>query len=177
MADRWLGLRRLELTCYVDNTPALALYRRFGFEVEGTHRAYALRDGRYVDAYSMARLGGPDLAGSGHASQGRPGTARCSFSTSGRKRTGSTARRLVGSAWKLNSKSFVGHGGPDCRQQLGDDDETCSLAPAGKQRSVCLRSQPVIRRSTWNGQSAKNLAINHEQAYSLADDLNDASGL
>jgi putative acetyltransferase len=28
-ADRWLGLRRLELTCYVDNTPALVLYRRF----------------------------------------------------------------------------------------------------------------------------------------------------
>ena len=25
-AERWLGLRRLELTCYVDNAPALALY-------------------------------------------------------------------------------------------------------------------------------------------------------
>ena len=28
----------------------------FGFEVEGTHKAYALRDGRYVDAHCMARL-------------------------------------------------------------------------------------------------------------------------
>jgi len=35
---------------------AVALYRRFGFEIEGTLRDYALRDGRYVDAYMMARL-------------------------------------------------------------------------------------------------------------------------
>jgi putative acetyltransferase len=59
-ADNWLGIRRLQLTVYADNAPAIALYRRFGFEIEGTHRAYALRDGRYVDAHAMARLGGPD---------------------------------------------------------------------------------------------------------------------
>ena len=47
---------RLELTVYVDNARAIALYRKFGFEVEGTHRAYALRDGAYVDALCMARL-------------------------------------------------------------------------------------------------------------------------
>jgi L-phenylalanine/L-methionine N-acetyltransferase len=56
IADRWLGLRRLELTVWTDNLPALALYRRFGFAVEGTHRAYALRDGVLVDAFAMARL-------------------------------------------------------------------------------------------------------------------------
>jgi putative acetyltransferase len=55
-ADRWLGVLRLELTVYVDNAPAIALYRKFGFEHEGTHRAYALRDGVYVDAHAMARL-------------------------------------------------------------------------------------------------------------------------
>lgn len=55
-ADRWLGLRRLELTVYTDNTPAIALYRRFGFEPEGTHRAYALRDGILVDVLAMARI-------------------------------------------------------------------------------------------------------------------------
>jgi putative acetyltransferase len=60
LADRWLGLRRLELTVYADNAPAVALYRRFGFEEEGRHRAFALRDGRYVDALAMARLGGPE---------------------------------------------------------------------------------------------------------------------
>jgi putative acetyltransferase len=59
-ADNWLGIRRLQLTVYVDNAPAIRLYRRFGFEIEGTHRAYALRDGRYVDAHVMARFGGPD---------------------------------------------------------------------------------------------------------------------
>jgi putative acetyltransferase len=63
-ADNWLGIRRLQLTVYVDNAPAIRLYSRFGFEVEGTHRAYALRDGRYVDVHAMARLGGLDpLAG------------------------------------------------------------------------------------------------------------------
>ena len=55
-ADRWAGALRLELTVYADNLPAIALYRKFGFEVEGTHRAYAMRDGRYVDALCMARL-------------------------------------------------------------------------------------------------------------------------
>ena len=55
-ADRWLGLLRLELTVYVDNAPALALYRKFGFEVEGRFRGYAMRDGQLVDAFSMARI-------------------------------------------------------------------------------------------------------------------------
>ena len=34
----------------------IALYKKFGFEVEGTHRRLAFRDGEYIDAYSMARL-------------------------------------------------------------------------------------------------------------------------
>lgn len=55
-ADRWLNLKRLELTVYDDNRPAIALYERFGFEREGTHRAFAWRDGAYVDAVAMARL-------------------------------------------------------------------------------------------------------------------------
>ncbi len=61
LAERWLGLRRLELTVFADNAPALALYARFGFAVEGRMRAYALRDGAFVDAVAMARLGGPEL--------------------------------------------------------------------------------------------------------------------
>jgi L-phenylalanine/L-methionine N-acetyltransferase len=55
-SDRWAHLLRLELTVYTDNAAALALYRKFGFVHEGTHRAYALRDGVYVDAHFMARL-------------------------------------------------------------------------------------------------------------------------
>lgn len=59
-ADNWLGLRRLGLSVSVDNAVAIRLFRKFGFVLEGTHRAFALRDGRYVDAYTMARLAGPD---------------------------------------------------------------------------------------------------------------------
>jgi len=56
IADRWLDLKRIELTVYTDNEPALALYRKSGFEVEGHFKRFAFRDGEYVDAYSMARL-------------------------------------------------------------------------------------------------------------------------
>ena len=55
-ADRWMGVLRLELTVYADNEVAIRLYRKFGFEVEGTHRGYAMRDGAYVDAVAMARF-------------------------------------------------------------------------------------------------------------------------
>ncbi|HEY3634801.1 MAG TPA: GNAT family N-acetyltransferase [Caldimonas sp.] len=55
-ADRWIGLLRLELTVYVDNERAVGLYRKFGFEIEGRHRGYVLRDGAFVDAFAMARM-------------------------------------------------------------------------------------------------------------------------
>jgi putative acetyltransferase len=55
-ADHWAQILRIELTVFTDNAPAIALYRKFGFELEGTHRAYALRDGVYGDVYAMARL-------------------------------------------------------------------------------------------------------------------------
>jgi len=56
LADNWLNLSRIELQVYADNSAAVGLYKRFGFEIEGTHRCYAFRDGEFVDAYSMARL-------------------------------------------------------------------------------------------------------------------------
>ncbi len=56
LADNWLGLTRLDLRVYVDNAPAIALYEKFGFEIEGTHKRFAFRDGAYVDAHVMARL-------------------------------------------------------------------------------------------------------------------------
>lgn len=56
MADRWWNIKRLELNVYADNGRAIALYERFGFEREGLLRAYAWRDGAYVDSLAMARL-------------------------------------------------------------------------------------------------------------------------
>jgi len=56
LADNWLGLLRVELSVYTDNARAIAMYRRHGFEMEGTLRAFGLRHGRYDDVYTMARL-------------------------------------------------------------------------------------------------------------------------
>lgn len=56
LADKWLNLVRIELEVYVDNEPAIRLYKKFGFEIEGTAKKFAYRDGEYVDAYLMARV-------------------------------------------------------------------------------------------------------------------------
>ena len=56
MADNWMNLKRLELTVFVDNAPGISLYESHGFEKEGTLRAYAFRNGAFVDAYAMARI-------------------------------------------------------------------------------------------------------------------------
>lgn len=55
-ADNWLNLLRLELEVFVDNDPAVRLYSRYGFAVEGALVRYAYRNGQYVDVYKMARL-------------------------------------------------------------------------------------------------------------------------
>ncbi|WP_312152469.1 N-acetyltransferase [Atlantibacter hermannii] len=56
MCDNWLRIERIELTVFVDNAPAIALYQKLGFDIEGTGKRYGLRDGDYIDAYFMARL-------------------------------------------------------------------------------------------------------------------------
>jgi putative acetyltransferase len=56
LADNWLNLTRLELEVYADNEAAIHLYERFGFEIEGTLRQHAFREGRYVDSKMMGRL-------------------------------------------------------------------------------------------------------------------------
>ena len=56
LADNWINIKRLELEVYTDNAPAIRLYETFGFVIEGTLRAFAYREGEYVDAYYMARV-------------------------------------------------------------------------------------------------------------------------
>ena len=50
------GMQRAELVVRADNAPAIALYRRFGFTLEGTLRDYLRVDGVSYDALQMARL-------------------------------------------------------------------------------------------------------------------------
>ena len=56
LADNWLNLQRLELHVFTDNEPAVRLYQKFGFVVEGTLVRYGYRTGEFVDVYAMARL-------------------------------------------------------------------------------------------------------------------------
>ena len=56
LADKWLNLTRIELTVFTDNEAGIALYKKFGFKIEGTLRNFAFRDGEFVDAYTMARI-------------------------------------------------------------------------------------------------------------------------
>lgn len=61
--DTWAktsGIRRLELTVRVDNDPAIRLYTRHGYEIEGTRRRSLLVDDRFVDELSMAKIVDPD---------------------------------------------------------------------------------------------------------------------
>ncbi|HRQ66053.1 MAG TPA: GNAT family N-acetyltransferase [Xanthomonadaceae bacterium] len=67
LCNGWLGVSRIELETYTGNDAAIALFRKFGFEVEGTAKAYALRAGAYADVHLMARLGIPALGRSGES--------------------------------------------------------------------------------------------------------------
>ena len=52
------GVKRLELTVHTSNVRAVSLYRKFGFEVEGTRRSSLLVDGAFKDEYLMSHVAG-----------------------------------------------------------------------------------------------------------------------
>ena len=51
-----VGLVRIELEVFVDNEPAIALYKKLGFQYEGRLRKARLIDGEYRDVFHMALL-------------------------------------------------------------------------------------------------------------------------
>ena len=50
------SLRRLELTTVIRNEPGVALYKKMGFEIEGTKKDSLFIDGEFVDEYYMSKL-------------------------------------------------------------------------------------------------------------------------
>jgi L-phenylalanine/L-methionine N-acetyltransferase len=59
IADRWLGLRRIELGVLVGNQPARRLYEKHGFVAEGVLRQSIAGEGELRDELWMARLRPP----------------------------------------------------------------------------------------------------------------------
>ena len=55
-AARERGLERIELEVFASNQPAIGLYKKMGFVVEGIKKKARKLDGRYEDILCMARL-------------------------------------------------------------------------------------------------------------------------
>jgi RimJ/RimL family protein N-acetyltransferase len=57
--EKWTrhhAVHRLELTVMVHNERAIRLYKKMGFEIEGTKKHSLVISGSYVDEYYMAKL-------------------------------------------------------------------------------------------------------------------------
>jgi len=50
------GIKRIELYVYARNAPAIALYEKFGFAVEGRRKGFIREGDAYLDDFVMARL-------------------------------------------------------------------------------------------------------------------------
>ncbi|MCM3704036.1 GNAT family N-acetyltransferase [Paenibacillus macerans] len=49
------GITKFELTVMVPNEPAVALYKKMGFEIEGTKKNSIRMDEKYIDEYYMGK--------------------------------------------------------------------------------------------------------------------------
>lgn len=63
LADKWLGLVRIELHVNAANARAIALYAKRGFVEEGRLRSSVMRDGVLVDTLVMGRVVAPPAVG------------------------------------------------------------------------------------------------------------------
>ena len=57
--ETWLkttDLKRIELTVVVENVNAVHLYKKFGFEIEGTKKKSFLIEGKFYDEYYMSKF-------------------------------------------------------------------------------------------------------------------------
>jgi putative acetyltransferase len=73
VADNWLDLKRIDLSVFVDNEPAIHLYKKFGFETEGARRKVAFGEGAWRDDLVMARLRNVEQRSRGAEEQGSKG--------------------------------------------------------------------------------------------------------
>jgi putative acetyltransferase len=63
VAENWLGLLRIELVVYTDNSAAIKLYEKLSFVTEGRLKSTTLREGELVDVFMMARVKSVSQAG------------------------------------------------------------------------------------------------------------------
>lgn len=56
LADNWLNLKRVDLDVNSDNPPAIGLYKKFGFVMEGQKQYHTYGSGRWAHSYFMARI-------------------------------------------------------------------------------------------------------------------------
>ncbi|WP_241909821.1 GNAT family N-acetyltransferase [Vibrio sp. 10N.261.55.A7] len=56
LADNWLQVKRIQIEVNADNSNAIACYKKFGFEIEGTAKAGSFRHGEFIDTLYMARV-------------------------------------------------------------------------------------------------------------------------
>ncbi len=56
LADNWLNLVKIELDVFSDNRIAIALYQKFGFEIEGELKYNVFKRGEYCHTTRMGRI-------------------------------------------------------------------------------------------------------------------------
>ncbi|MCA9988288.1 MAG: GNAT family N-acetyltransferase, partial [Anaerolineales bacterium] len=55
LADNWLGLKRVDLEVTTDNPAGIALYQKFGFQLDGAIPYYLYGGGRWAHVHAMSR--------------------------------------------------------------------------------------------------------------------------